>query len=87
MQTPDLVKIRYYYRIPMDASDRIRKVNEITVFSGYIIKNQLINPRFDVSTICRTVSTPANLYTDYDNKVSIEKGRIHFSTLQGRGTF
>ena len=69
--------------MPLDASDRIRKLQELTIFGGYVATKKATNPTADVSTIAykyQNISTVANVYSDYAFKAAIEKGKIHFST-------
>ena len=66
--------------MPLDASDRIRKIQELALFSGYVATN----PRVNVST-CSTFykSTTSRTFNTYEYKTQIEGGRIYFSTCVG----
>lgn len=71
--------------MPLDASDRLRRVQDLTIFGGYIDTKKFTNPTADVSTIVcnnQRISTVANVYSDYAFKAAIEKGRIYFSTFR-----
>jgi hypothetical protein len=66
--------------MPLDASDRIRKIQQIALFSGYV--NQ--NPTYNVST-CTTFynSTNKRVFNTHTYKTQIQEGRIYFSTCMG----
>jgi hypothetical protein len=70
--------------MPLDASDRIRKIQEIALFQGYAVQQNTLQPDVNVST-CATFygSTIIHKYTDYQYKAQIEGGRKYFSTCQG----
>ena len=68
----------------MDASDRIRRIQELTIFSGYATAQQTLQPGKDVvNCIGFYRSTTTHTYTDYTNKAQIEQGRKYFSTYIG----
>ena len=68
----------------LDASDRIRKIQEITLFQGYAIKQQTLQPGVNVSTCSGFYnSTTKRVYTDYAYKASIQTGLTYFSTCRG----
>lgn len=66
--------------MPLDASDKISKVQEIALFKGYSIAN----PRVNVST-CSIFYNSSNTrnFNTYEYKTQIQEGRIYFSTCQG----
>ena len=67
--------------MPLDASDRIRKIQEIALFTGYVLQKQVSQPGVNVST-CSAFYNTSNIhkYTDYAYKNSIEDGINYFST-------
>ena len=70
--------------MPLDASDRTRKIQEIALFQGYAIKQQTLQPGVNVSTCTAFYSTiTKHVYTDYAYKASIEEGLTYFSTCRG----
>jgi len=70
--------------MPLDASDRIRKMQELTIFSAYATAQQTLQPGKDVVNIIGFYrSTTTHTYTDYTNKAQIEQGRKYFSTYIG----
>ena len=66
--------------MPLDASDRIRKIQEIALFSGYVASNSKTN----VSS-CSTFYNSSNTrnFNTYEYKAQIQEGRIYFSTCRG----
>jgi hypothetical protein len=66
--------------MPLDASDKIRKVQEIALFKGYAIQN----PRVNVSS-CTTFYNSSNtrVFNTHEYKTQIQEGRIYFSTCRG----
>jgi len=70
--------------MPLDASDRLRKIQEIALFQGYTIKQQTLQPGVNVSTCSGFYNTTTkHVYTDYAYKASIEEGLSYFSTCRG----
>jgi hypothetical protein len=67
----------------MDASDKIRKIQEITVFQGYANVNRIIQPGVNVSSCATFYTSTIHTYPTYAYKAQIEEGRIYFSTCQG----
>jgi len=70
--------------MPLDASDKIRKIQEIKVTQGYIIAKQTTQPDVNVSTCTGfyAYSTIRN-FTDYSLRQQTEDGIQYFSTCQG----
>jgi hypothetical protein len=68
--------------MPLDASDRIRRIQEITIFHGYAVMKQKTDPGANVST-CIGFHSTVNNYTSYASKYAIQEGRGYFSTCQG----
>jgi hypothetical protein len=66
--------------MPLDASDKIRKIQETVLFTGYVNKT----PRVNVSS-CTTFYNSSNTraFNTYEYKTQIEEGRIYFSTCRG----
>ena len=67
--------------MPIDASDRLRKLKEITQFGGYVIQKAISQPGVNVST-CSGFYGSSNIryFPDYDTKYALEDGRQYFST-------
>jgi len=65
--------------MPLDASDKIRKVQEIALFKGYAIKN----PKVNVSS-CTTFYSSSNtrVFNTYEYKTQLQEGRIYFTSCQ-----
>jgi len=70
--------------MPLDASDKIRKIQEIKVTQGYIIAKQTTQPGVNVSTCTGfyAYSTIRN-FTDYSLRQQTEDGIQYFSRCQG----
>ena len=70
--------------MPLDASDRIRKIQEIAVFNGYVAMKQISQPGVNVSTCSgfHSAST-VNKFKSYDTMYKVEEGLGYFSTCQG----
>jgi hypothetical protein len=72
----------YYSRdMPIDASDRLRRLQEITQFGGYVNTQAKANPGVNVST-CSGFYGSSNIrnFPDYATKYALEDGRQYFST-------
>jgi hypothetical protein len=70
--------------MPLDASDKIRKIQEIKVTQGYAIGKQTTQPGVNVSTCAGfyAYSTIRN-FTEYSLRQKTEDGLQYFSTCQG----
>lgn len=70
--------------MPLDASDRIRKIQEIAIFQGFAIAKQTSQPGVNVSSCAgyNGVST-IQKYASYELRTQTQEGRIYFSTCQG----
>jgi len=70
--------------MPLDASDRIRRIQEITIFQGYAKAKQTTQPGVNVSTCTGFygIST-INNFPSYEYKYSVQEGLGYFSTCQG----
>jgi hypothetical protein len=68
----------------MDASDKIRKVQEIALVQGYIIEKQTSQPGVNVST-CTGFYSYATIHTfsDYSIRQQVEDGLQYYSTCKG----
>ena len=69
--------------MPVDASDRLRRINDIAVFKSFVIQKQIQQPGVGVST-CQGfngTSTIRNFGT-FNRAYDIEQGRVYFSTCQ-----
>jgi len=68
--------------MPLDASDKIRAVQQLAIFSGYVAKQAILYPRVNVSTCSGFYgSTTIHTYNSYATKIDIEQGRIYYSTV------
>ena len=69
--------------MPLDASDRIRRIQEIALFKGYAIAKQTTQPGVNVST-CASFHNTSNInnFPSYNYKYSIQEGLGYFSTCQ-----
>lgn len=68
--------------MPLDASDRIRKLQEITLFTGYAIQQQTQQPGVNVSSCTTFYQSTIKQFETYEYKQKIEQGRVYFSTCQ-----
>ena len=70
--------------MPLDASDKIRRIQEIAIFQGYAIAKQTSQPGVNVST-CNTFYSQSTIrkYDDFTYKYQIQEGLPYFSTCQG----
>lgn len=69
--------------MPLDASDRIRRIQEIAIFQGYAIAKQTTQPGVNVSTCVTFHTSTINNFITYETKYAIQEGRGYFSTCQG----
>ena len=70
--------------MPLDASDKIRKVQEIAIVQGYAIAKQTSQPGVNVSTCSGFYSnTTIHKFADYAYRQQVEDGLQYFSTCQG----
>jgi hypothetical protein len=69
--------------MPLDASDRIRRIQEIAVFQGYAIAKQRSQPGVNVSSCATFHTSTINNFITYETKYAIQEGRVYFSTCQG----
>ena len=65
--------------MPLDASDKIRKIQETVLFTGYA----KTKPSVNVSTCTTFYKTNIKAFNTYSYKTQIESGRIYFSTCVG----
>ena len=70
--------------MPLDASDRIRKIQEIAIFQGFAIAKQTSQPGVDVSSCVgyHGIST-IQTYPSYELRTQTQEGLVYFSTCQG----
>ena len=69
--------------MPLDASDRLRRINDIAVFQGFVIQKQIQQPGVNVSS-CGTFQTSTiHNFGTFNRAYDIEQGRVYFSTCQG----
>jgi hypothetical protein len=68
----------------LDASDKIRRIQQIALFQGYAIGKQTTQPGVNVST-CDTFYSQSTIrkYNDFTYKYQIQEGLPQFSTCQG----
>ena len=70
--------------MPLDASDKIRKVQEIAIFQGYAIEKQTSQPGVNVSTCAGFYgNTTIRKFGDYTYRQQVEDGLQFFSTCKG----
>ena len=71
--------------MPLEASDKIQKIQQLTLFSGYVAAQASINPRLNVSTCAGYYgSTTVHTYSSYETKTNIEQGLKYYSTCTTR---
>ena len=69
--------------MPVDASDRIRKTQEIAIFKGYAIQKQTTQPGVNVSSCIGFQTSTIHKFDTYAYANQVEQGRVYFSTCQG----
>jgi hypothetical protein len=69
--------------MPVDASDRIRKLQEIALFQGYAIQKQMTQPGVNVSSCIGFQMSTLHKFETFNYANQIEQGRVYFSTCQG----
>jgi hypothetical protein len=69
--------------MPLDASDRIRRIQEIAIFQGYVVMKQGSQPGVNVSTCATFHTSTINNYKSYERKYAVQEGLGYFSTCQG----
>lgn len=69
--------------MPLDASDKIRKIQEIAIFTGYAIEQRTLQPGVNVSSCTGFYTSTLLKFPSYDQMYKIEEGRVYFSTCQG----
>jgi hypothetical protein len=65
--------------MPLDASDRLRKIQETVLFTGYVKSK----PNVNVSSCTSFYKSTIKNFNTYGYKSQIESGRIYFSTCLG----
>lgn len=69
--------------MPVDASDRIRKTQEIAIFQGYAIRQQTLQPGVNVSSCIGFQMSTIHKFDTFNYANQVEQGRVYFSTCQG----
>ena len=69
--------------MPLDASDRIRRIQEIAIFQGYAIGKQVTQPGVNVSTCTGYYTSTTHKFQTYELNYQTQEGRVYFSTCQG----
>ena len=69
--------------MPVDASDRIRRLQATTNFTGWAIKQQTLQPGVNVSSCTTFYTSTIQKFDTYEYANQIEQGRIYFNTCQG----
>jgi hypothetical protein len=70
--------------MPLDASDKIRKIQEIAVVQGFIQQKAVTQPGVNVSTCTGFYSqSTIRTYTDYSIRQQVENGLQYYSTCKG----
>lgn len=71
--------------MPFDESDRIRKIQQLTLFNGYVRTQTTLRPTLNVSTCAGFYgSTTIHKYDSYTTKVDLEQGLKYYSTCTTR---
>jgi hypothetical protein len=63
----------------MDASDKIRKMQNLAAYKGFAVDQRTIQPTTNFSTICG-FDNAIHKYTDYLQKVQVYEGLKLYST-------
>ena len=68
----------------MDASDRLRRLQDLKLFQGYTIQQQTLQPGLNVST-CSGFTSPSTIrnFVTYNYANKVTAGLAYFSTCQG----
>jgi len=70
--------------MPLDASDRIRKIQEIALVQGFIQQKAVTQPGVNVSTCTGFYGTSTiRTFPDYALRQQIENGLQYYSTCKG----
>lgn len=65
--------------MPLDASDKIRTIQQLTLFNSYISQKAILQPNVNVSTCAGFYgSTTIHKYDSYATKTNIEQGLKYF---------
>jgi hypothetical protein len=68
----------------MDASDRLRRLQDLKLFQGWAIQQQTLQPGVNVSTCSGfTSSSTIHKFVTYDYASKVTAGLVYFSTCQG----
>ena len=70
--------------MPLDASDRTRRVQQTTIFQGFAIQHQTTQPGVNVSTCATFYTSTLFKYPSFEYGNQVEEGRVYFSTCQGQ---
>jgi hypothetical protein len=68
--------------MPLDASDRIRKTQQIAIFQGYVIGQQSLQPGVNVSSCIGFQTSTIHKFDTYNYANQVEQGRGYFVTCQ-----
>lgn len=82
MPCPRSPQIANGYRL-MDASDRVRRMQETVLFTGYAIQKQTTQPGVNVSSCSGFQNSTIQNFQTYEYATQIVEGRALFSTCQG----
>lgn len=66
----------------MDASDRVRRMQETVLFTGYAIQKQTTQPGVNVSSCSGFQNSTIQNFQTYEYATQIVQGRAYFSTCQ-----
>ncbi len=66
----------------MDASDRVRRMQETVLFTGYAIQKQRTQPGVNVSSCSGFQNSTIQNFQTYEYATQIAEGRVYFSTCQ-----
>ena len=71
--------------MPLDASDRIRKIQQLALFNGFVRTEASLRPNINVSTCSGFyASTAIHSYDSYTTKIDLEQGLKYYSTCTTR---
>ena len=69
--------------MPLDASDRIQKIQQLALFNGFVRTESVLHPTLNVSTCSGFYgSTTTHKYDSYETKINVEQGLKYFSTCK-----
>ena len=70
--------------MPLDASDNIRKMQELAIFQGYISSKEKYQFGVNVSSCATFYSSTINTFSDYELRQQTINGRKYFAETKGQ---